>query len=66
MVEAAVGTAAAAAANAAVTVFFKLTGPRPVPPPELLIILDGIVVPTVEAICFSSSRIVIIWSVNTM
>ena len=57
-------TAAAAAATAAVNVVFKLTGPGPVPPEEL--ILDGIVVPTVEAICFSSSRIVIIWSVNTI
>ena len=53
---------AAAAAEAAVTEVFKLTGPTP---EEL--ILDGILVPTVEAIWgFSSSRIVIIWSVNTI
>ena len=52
----------AAAAEAAVTEVFKLTGPTP---EEL--ILDGILVPTVEAVWgFSSSRIVIIWSVNTI
>ena len=50
------------AAEAAVNEVFKLTGPTP---EEL--ILDGILVPTVEAVWgFSSSRIVIIWSVNTI
>jgi hypothetical protein len=54
----------AAAAAAAVNEVFKLTGPGPAPQ-EL--ILDGILVPTVEAVWgFSSSRIVIIWSVNTI
>ncbi len=53
---------AAEAAEAAVNEVFKLTGPTP---EEL--ILDGILVPTVEAVWgLSSSRIVIIWSVNTI
>lgn len=54
----------AAAAEAAVNKVFKLTGPG-LTPEEL--ILDGILVPTVEAVWgVSSSRIVIIWSVNTI
>ena len=56
---------AAAAAAAWVNVVFKSM--RPGPPALEELMLEGIVVPTVEAIWgFSSSRIVIIWSFNTI
>ena len=59
---AAAAAATTEATEAPVNVVFKLTGP---PAPEELI-LDGIVVPTVEAVSFSSSRIVIWSTVNTI